>query len=116
MRTPYQLHVDGFADDHFRVHSFRGKETLSEAWSFDLVVTAEAGDVVEQAALGQRAVLLFNVAGEQRAFYGVVAAVRLTQAHRATDWGGRGAGVGGLFTGGGISPDPPQQKPYPARE
>jgi len=34
----YQVTVDGFAPDHFRVHSFTGKETISEAWSFDVVV------------------------------------------------------------------------------
>src|ERR1700679_174684 len=79
---PYQLTVDGFASDHFRVHSFTGKEAISEAWSFDVVVTCETGgDTVEQTALGQRAVLLFNVGEEQRAFYGVVAAVRLAQVH-----------------------------------
>src|SRR5690349_13085720 len=79
---PYQLSVDGFSSRHFRVHSFDGKETLSEAWSFDVVVTCEAGgDAVEQAALGRRAKLLFNVGEAQRAFYGVVAAVRLVQVH-----------------------------------
>jgi outer membrane protein OmpA-like peptidoglycan-associated protein len=31
-----------------------------------------------------------------------------------TPWGGKGAGVGAIITGGGISPDPPQQKAYPA--
>ena len=30
------------------------------------------------------------------------------------DWGSRAAGVGVMITAGGISPDPPQQKPYPA--
>jgi uncharacterized protein involved in type VI secretion and phage assembly len=83
MTPPYQLTVDGFAPDHFRVHSFRGKETLSEAWSFDLVVTAEAGDPAEQTALGQRAVLLFNVGEAQRAFYGIVSSVRLEQVNHA---------------------------------
>ncbi len=81
---PYQLSVDGCASDHFRVHSFTGKEAISETWSFDVVVTCEAGsDAVEQTALGQRAVLLFNVGEEQRAFYGIVAAVRLAQVHGA---------------------------------
>ena len=83
MPPPYQLSVDGFAPDHLRVHSFRGKETISEAWSFDLVVTAEAGDDLERAALGQRAMLLFHVGEAPRAFYGIVAAVRLDQVHEA---------------------------------
>ena len=78
--APYQLSVDGFASDAFRVHSFTGKEAMSEAWSFDVVATADAGgDVVEQTALGQRATLLFNVGESQRAFYGIVAAVRLAR-------------------------------------
>ncbi len=78
---PFQVTVDGFAPDHFRVHSFTGKETISEAWSFDLVVTAEAGEPIERSALGQRAALIFNVGEAQRAFYGIVVAVRLAQAH-----------------------------------
>ncbi len=79
---PYQLTVDSFAPDHFRVHELTGKETISEAWSFDVVVTADAGDPTERSALGQRAVLLFNVGEAQRAFYGVVEKVRVAQAHR----------------------------------
>ena len=79
---PYQLTVDGFAPDHFRVHSFTGKETISDAWSFDVVVTADAGDPIERSTLGQRAVLVFNVSEAQRAFYGIVGAVKLSQAHR----------------------------------
>src|SRR5690242_16962953 len=83
MKIPYQLTVDGFADDAFRIHSFRGNEAVSEAWSFDVVVTAEAGDEIERAALGKRATLVFNVGEEQRAFYGVVASVRLAAVHGA---------------------------------
>jgi len=30
------------------------------------------------------------------------------------DWGSKGAGIGVMMSFGGISPDPPQQKPYPA--
>ncbi|APR86240.1 VgrG protein [Minicystis rosea] len=79
---PYQLSIDGFPREHFRVHSLTGKETISEAYSFEIIVTCEpGGDEVERTALGQRAVLLFNVGEEQRAFYGVVASVRLTQVH-----------------------------------
>jgi type VI secretion system secreted protein VgrG len=82
--SPYQLCVDTFAGDHFRVHTFTGNEALSEAWSFDLVVTcATDGDVVERAALGRRAVLLFDVGEQQRAFHGIVAAVRLAHVHAA---------------------------------
>jgi type VI secretion system secreted protein VgrG len=79
---PYQLTIDGFAPDAFRVRSFTGKETISEAWWFDVAVTAEAGgDTVEQSALGQRATLVFDVGDNALAFYGVVAAVRLTEVH-----------------------------------
>jgi type VI secretion system secreted protein VgrG len=81
---PYQLTVDGFAAGHFRVHSFKGKETISEAWAFDVVATAEAGDQLEQGALGKRAMLLFNVAETQRAFYGIVAAVRLAEVNQVS--------------------------------
>ncbi|APR86234.1 VgrG protein [Minicystis rosea] len=79
---PYQLAIDGFPRGHFRVHSLTGKETISEAYSFEIVVTCEpGGDEVERTALGQRAVLLFSVGEAQRAFYGVIASVRLTQVH-----------------------------------
>ena len=79
---PYQLSIDGFPEGHFRVHSFTGKETISEAYSFEIVVTCEASsDDVERAALGQRAVRLLNVGEAQRAFYGIVASVRLVQVH-----------------------------------
>jgi type VI secretion system secreted protein VgrG len=79
--APYQLTVDGLADA-FRVRSLTGKETISEAWWFDVVVTADAGgDTIERAALGQRATLVFDLAEKQRAFYGIVAAVRLAEVH-----------------------------------
>ncbi|MFT3770161.1 MAG: type VI secretion system tip protein TssI/VgrG [Minicystis sp.] len=79
---PYQLAIDGFPREHFRVQAFAGKETISEVYSFEIVVTCESdGEEVERAGLGQRAVLLFNVGEVQRAFYGVVASVRLVQVH-----------------------------------
>jgi type VI secretion system secreted protein VgrG len=81
---PYELHVEGFGEGFFRVHSFTGKEALSEAYSFDVVVTAESGsDLVEQSALGHRAILIFHVGEEERAFHGVIAGARLAQAHNA---------------------------------
>lgn len=79
MAIPYQLSVDGFAGDLLRVQSFTGTEALSEAWELDVIAVAPAGqEEVEQTALGRRAVLTFHVGPEPRAFYGVVAAVRLT--------------------------------------
>ncbi len=80
---PYQLTVDSFPPDRFRVHALTGKERISETWTFDVVVTADSDEPIEQSALGQRAVLLFNVGATQRAFYGIVGGVRLSQAHRA---------------------------------
>jgi uncharacterized protein involved in type VI secretion and phage assembly len=81
---PYELQIDGFPARHFRVHGFTGKEALSEAWSFDVTATAEVGgDLVEQRALAARATLLFHVGPEPRAFYGIVSAVRVVQAHHA---------------------------------
>jgi type VI secretion system secreted protein VgrG len=79
--APFELSVDGFASGHFRVHSLSGDEKMSEAWCFDVVATAPAGDEVEQVALGRRGSLTFNLADKQRAFYGVIAAVRLAEVH-----------------------------------
>lgn len=81
---PYELSVDGFDEDFFRVHALKGKEAISETYAFDVVVTADAaGDEVERIALGQRAVLTFNVGKAPRAFYGIVGAVRLDKVHDA---------------------------------
>jgi type VI secretion system secreted protein VgrG len=82
---PYQLLVDGFPDTFFQVHSFAGEEALSEAYSLDVVVTAEAtGEIVEQTALGRRAAFVMDVGEQQRAFHGVLAAVRLAEVHAAS--------------------------------
>lgn len=79
----YRFVIDGFDSDHFRVHAFTGREALSEPYSFDVVVTAEtaADEEVERLALGQRAMLTWNVGAAPRAFRGVVAAVRLEEVH-----------------------------------
>jgi uncharacterized protein involved in type VI secretion and phage assembly len=82
---PYQISVDGFAPDHFRVRSFIGKEAVSEAYSFDLVVDCDSdGDAVERVILGQRATLVFNVGDAPRAFHGIVASARLDEVHFAS--------------------------------
>ncbi len=78
---PYQLTVDGFAREHFRIHALTGKEAISQAWAFDVIVTADSGDPIERSALGQRAVLILNVGEAERAFYGIVSRVKLAQAH-----------------------------------
>ncbi|MEO7327731.1 MAG: type VI secretion system tip protein TssI/VgrG, partial [Minicystis sp.] len=59
-----------------------GKEGISEAYDFEVVATADDGADIEQAALGRRAELIFNIGPEPRAFYGVIAAVRLVTAHQ----------------------------------
>jgi len=82
---PYQISLDGFAPDHFRVRSFLGKEAVSEAYSFDLVVDCDSeGDAVERVILGQRATLVFNVGDAPRSFHGIVASARLDEVHFAS--------------------------------
>lgn len=83
---PYEITVDGFARDLFRVHSLTGTEALSEAYDFDIAATAEAGQDIEQRALGRRASLTFHTGPEPRAFYGVIAAVRLASVHPVDLW------------------------------
>ncbi len=81
---PFELFVDGFAEGAFHVHSFTGEEALSEAYSLEIVVTAaEPPDAIEEGALGRRAAFVMNVGAEQRAFHGVIAAVRLAEVHSA---------------------------------
>jgi type VI secretion system secreted protein VgrG len=82
---PFEIHVDGFADGFFRVRSFEGRETISDTYAFDVVVTAHAhgGDEVERLALGSRAVLILHVGKGPRAFHGVLSAVRLDGVHEA---------------------------------
>ncbi len=82
---PYRLLIDGFAPESFRVRSLVGKEALSEAYSFDVVVTGPTSGDVERGALGARAVLVFNVREEERAFHGIVAGVRVVEAHRGSE-------------------------------
>ena len=57
---------------------------MSEPYAFNVVVTAEtaADEEVERLALGRRAVFTWGVGKAPRAFYGVVAAVRLEDVHQ----------------------------------
>lgn len=57
---PYELVVDGFARDLFRVYSLTGTEVLSEAYDFEITATAELGQDIERRALGRRASLVFH--------------------------------------------------------
>ena len=77
--APFQLTIDGIASDDFRVRSFKGRETLSDVWRFDLAITAR--DDIETTALGRRATLIFNMTEKQRAFYGIISSVRLAEVH-----------------------------------
>jgi type VI secretion system secreted protein VgrG len=85
MSDLYTFTVDGFPPDHFKVHVFTGRETISEPYAFDVVVTSDLTDdeEVERLALGQRAVLSWNIGMAPRAFYGIVAAVKLEEIHEA---------------------------------
>ena len=75
---PYELVVDGFPVDHFRVHAFLGKEIVSQPYHFDVSVTASPdGDTIERSALHKPAHLVFNVGKAPRAFYGVISAVQV---------------------------------------
>lgn len=91
MSDLYSFTVDGFPPDHFQVHVFTGKETISEPYAFDVVVTSDASDdeEVERLALGQRAVLSWGVGTTPRAFYGIIAAVELEEIHEAPPRSGR---------------------------
>jgi uncharacterized protein involved in type VI secretion and phage assembly len=83
----YELSIDGFSDDRFRVHSFVGKETISEAYSFEIVTTVHTrgDDEVEREALGRRATFILNVGKAPRAFYGVVASLQIEEVHAARE-------------------------------
>ncbi len=47
MSDHYSFTVDGFPADHFQVHVFTGQETISEPYTFDLVVTSDATDATD---------------------------------------------------------------------
>jgi type VI secretion system secreted protein VgrG len=81
--VPYLFTIDGFDAGHFRVHAFAGREALSEHYTFDVVLTCDTqtDEEVERLALGRRAVLTWTIGKAPRAFYGVVAAVRLEEVH-----------------------------------
>ena len=90
MSELYTFTVDGFPSDHFTVHAFTGRETISEPYVFDLVVTSNATDAdVERMALGQRAVLSWSIGMTPRAFYGILAAVEFEEIHESVPRGGR---------------------------
>ncbi|MEO7331674.1 MAG: type VI secretion system tip protein TssI/VgrG [Minicystis sp.] len=91
MSELYTLTIDGFPPDHFKVHSFTGREKLSEPYAFDVVVTsdAESDEDVERLALGQRAVLSWSIGMVPRAFHGVLAAAELVEIHEAAPRAGR---------------------------
>jgi len=70
--------VNGLAPDTFSIVSFRGREAMSSAYSFRIVAAATVdGDEIEQRALGQSAILMWTVGSSIRAFYGVIASLRV---------------------------------------
>lgn len=84
MSDLYSFTVDGFPSDHFKVHVFTGRETISEPYAFDVVVTSDGTEEeVERLALGQRAVLSWDVGTAPRAFHGILAAITLEEIHEA---------------------------------
>ena len=91
MSDHYSFTVDGFPSDHFEVHVFTGKETLSEPYAFDVVVTSDASEdeEVERLALGRRAVLSWKIGAAPRAFHGLLASVELEEIHEAEPRSGR---------------------------
>jgi type VI secretion system secreted protein VgrG len=81
--APYRLTIEGFPPDHFPVDTWTGREALSEAYSFNVTatVTPDGDEDLEHQVLGRRASFVWKTAGGERAFYGVVAAVRLVRVH-----------------------------------
>ncbi len=83
MSTPnLQLVIDGVGA--LEVHTLRGKESISDAWRFDVSASGLAEDDATRLALGQRAKLVLNVGAAPREFNGVVSAVRLDEVNPVT--------------------------------
>ena len=81
----YHLTLEGLPADHFRVESFAGHEAISEPYRFDVITTVETpdDDEMERVALGRPASLVWTTERGERAFYGIIAAVRLAAVHQA---------------------------------
>src|SRR5688500_9854244 len=77
--NPYTFTIDGVDGAYFTVRSFTGTETMSNLYSFKLLLSgpAAATDEIERTILGQRGTFTWLLGSEPRAFYGVVAAVRV---------------------------------------
>ncbi len=85
MSEPYSLAVDGFAPEQFRVHAFTGREAISEAYAFDVVVTSDFSgeEEIERDVLGRRAVFTWTIGAGRRVFHGLVVAAELVEVHEA---------------------------------
>jgi uncharacterized protein involved in type VI secretion and phage assembly len=86
---PYHLTVEGFDADILRIKWLKGREAMSEAYAFRLAITTDSsfdGDV-ERTLLGRRAVMTWHVGKTVRAFYGLIASVRVGRVfdHRFTE-------------------------------
>ena len=81
MSDRHSFTANNFPPDHFKVDVVTGEETISEPYAFDVVVTS---DEVTRLAVGQRAVFSWNIGTAPRAFYGVLAAIKLEAIHEVT--------------------------------
>ena len=75
---PFTLTAGPFAAGRLRVLSFRGQETVSRPFGFDLAVTVRSSDApdLDSALLGQPATLMMDVPdGEPRNVCGIIVAV-----------------------------------------
>jgi type VI secretion system secreted protein VgrG len=80
--NPYRLSIDALDADFYTVESFTGAEAMSDVYSFEILAVprSPSDDDVERVALGQRAVFIWTVGDTPRAFYGIVASVRIARA------------------------------------
>lgn len=83
--NPYDLTVEGLEPNAFTVKSLKGAEAVSEAYSFQLAVVADAtlGGDIEREVLGRRALMTWNVGTTPRAFYGLISRVRVGRSNDA---------------------------------
>ncbi len=76
---PFQLNIATYGADQIEVVSFRGRESLSRGYRFDILGRATGVDVgeFEQTVLQQNACLLIHDAVVPRLIRGIVASVSL---------------------------------------
>ena len=79
----YELLVFPFPRGHFRVLNFSGEEALSQLFQLNItvVIPHSGAALVEQLALGQRALFVMRAGPVPRVFRGVVAGIQLIENH-----------------------------------